>query len=83
MMGTDNCPVETTGERYTAGDVLVVFFSVLMAGFNLTQLGPSMEKIVAGKQAGARIFSVIDREPEIKNAPNAIRLEKIVGKIKF
>ena len=67
MKGAENCPLDLIDERYTAGDVLVVFFSVLMAGFNLTQLGPSMEKIAQGKNAAARIFGILDREPEIKS----------------
>jgi ATP-binding cassette subfamily B (MDR/TAP) protein 1 len=57
-----------SGRKYTAGDVLVVFFSVLMAGFNLTQLTPSLKKIAEGRQAAARIYQIIDREPLIKNS---------------
>lgn len=34
-----------SGQTYTAGDVLVVFFSILMAGFNFSQLTPSLKKI--------------------------------------
>jgi hypothetical protein len=43
-------------QKYTGGDVLVIFFSILMAGFNLSQLTPSMKKIAEGRQAAARIF---------------------------
>jgi hypothetical protein len=43
-----------------------------MAGFNLSQLTPSMKKIAEGRQAAARIFEIIDRDPLIKNSPNAI-----------
>jgi hypothetical protein len=31
-----------TGQKYTAGDVLVVFFSILMSGFNFSQLTPAL-----------------------------------------
>lgn len=34
-----------SGQKYTAGDVLIVFFSILMAGFNFSQLTPSLKKI--------------------------------------
>ena len=61
----------------------MVFFSVLMAGFNLTQLGPSLEKIAQGKNAAARIFSILDREPEIKSPENPKKLDEIMGIIKF
>ena len=31
-----------SGQKYTAGDVLVIFFSILMAGFNFSQLTPAL-----------------------------------------
>lgn len=66
--GSDSCPPRLNGgEKYTAGDVLIVFFSILMAGFNLSQLTPSLEKIAKGKTAAARIYKIIDREPLIKS----------------
>lgn len=83
VIGADNCILNDDMKRYTAGDVLVVFFSVLMAGFNLTQLGPSMEKIAQGKNAAARIFGILDREPEIRSPENPRKLDEIMGIIKF
>jgi hypothetical protein len=43
--GTSSCPPNISGQTYTAGDVLVIFFSILMAGFNLSQVTPAMKKI--------------------------------------
>jgi hypothetical protein len=43
--GSGTCDPEISGQAYTAGDVLVIFFSILMAGFNLSQLTPAMKKI--------------------------------------
>ena len=43
--GNSNCSSRVSGQNYSAGDVLVIFFSILMAGFNLSQLTPSMKKI--------------------------------------
>jgi hypothetical protein len=54
--GTESCSPSISKQNYTAGDVLVVFFSILMAGFNLSQLTPSMKKIGEGRQAAARIY---------------------------
>jgi len=51
----------SSGQTYTAGDVLVVFFSILMAGFNFSQMTPALKKIAEGRQAAARIFTIIDR----------------------
>ena len=68
---------------YTAGDVLIVFFSVIIAGFNTTQLSPAMKAIAKGRQAAARIFKIIDREPLIFNPPDAKIPEKLRGNIEF
>ena len=74
ILNTSNCPSDISRQKYTAGDVLVVFFSVVMAGFNLSQLTPAFKKIVEGQQAAARIYHIIDREPLIKNPVNGIRI---------
>lgn len=50
-----------SGQKYTAGTVLIVFFSILMAGFNFSQLTPALKKIAEGRQAAARIYQIIDR----------------------
>ena len=84
ILGADNCPKEFhPDDGYTAGAVMTIFFSLLMAGFNMNQLGPSLKSMTLGRQAAARIFPIIDREPEIRNSPNAIKPNQIVGKIEF
>ena len=83
VIGAENCPLHIIVNRYTPGDVLVVFFSVLIAGWYLTQVGPSLEKITQGRNAASRIFAILDREPQIQNIPDAKKLEKVKGKIKF
>lgn len=83
ILSTNDCPYSVSKQNYTAGDVLVIFFSVVMAGFNLSQLTPAFEKIASGRQAAARIFAIIDREPLIKNPENGIKIENLKGKIKF
>jgi hypothetical protein len=45
ILNTENCPKSISKQTYTAGSVLVVFFSVLMSGFNLSQLTPAFKKI--------------------------------------
>jgi ABC-type multidrug transport system fused ATPase/permease subunit len=61
------------GNKYQAGDVLTIFFIVLIIGFNFTQLTPSLKKISEGKSAAARIFKIIDRNPLIISPANAIK----------
>lgn len=54
-----------------------------MAGFNFSQLTPSLKKIAEGRQSAARIFQIIDREPKIKNKANPIKPEVFKGVIKL
>lgn len=61
VIEASNCSRDVSNQDYSAGDVVVVFFSVVMGGFTLTQLTPSFKKITQGRQAGARIFQLIDR----------------------
>lgn len=81
--GSSNCPVSTSGKLYTAGDVITVFFAVLVGCFNLSQLSPALKKIGEGGQAAARIFSILDREPLIKNPENGLKPTDFIGVIRF
>lgn len=83
VLGTRDCPPEISKQTYTAGNVLVVFFSVVMGGFNLSQLTPAFKKIAEGRQAAARIFNVIDRQPMISNPTNGIKIPNLKGHIRF
>ena len=56
------CPASLHGGTpYNAADVLIVFFAILIAGFNFTQLTPAIKKIAEGRTAAFRIFKIIDR----------------------
>lgn len=81
VLQAENC--QAGGQIYTTGDVLVVFFSILMAGFNLGQLSPAFKKIAEGKQAAARIYQVIDRVPLISSPANPVKIENLKGNFKF
>ena len=62
IIGADNCPKQFhPDDGYTAGAVMTIFFSLLMAGFNMNQLGPALKSMTLGKQAAARIFPILDR----------------------
>jgi hypothetical protein len=43
--GDSSCPISITGGKYQGGDVLTIFFCIMIAGFNLSQLTPSLKKI--------------------------------------
>eukprot|EP00939_MAST-03C_sp_MAST-3C-sp1_P001093 g1093.t1 len=45
---------------YTGGDITLVFFSVLIGGFLLGQVGPSIQKFQKARAAAYSIFKTID-----------------------
>jgi hypothetical protein len=61
--GNSSCPPNISGQTYSSGDVIIIFFSIFLSGFNLTLVSPALKKIIAGKAAAARIFKIIDRVP--------------------
>lgn len=71
--GNSNCPTSVSGGLYKAGDVVTVFFAVLVGCFNLSQLSPALKKIGEGQQAAARIFEVLDRTPLITNPVDGLK----------
>jgi len=72
------------GHVYTVGDVLTVFFSVMMAAMFLGHLPPPLKAFAAAKQAGSNVFFVLDRKPKIiLNDPTKKIAEHIEGDIKF
>lgn len=58
---TERCPSWISRQDYTAGIVLTISFSVIIVGFNMSQLPPSLKKITEGRAAAGRIFAIIDR----------------------
>ena len=71
-------------DEMTAGDVLTVFFSVLMGAMNVGQAAPYVEAFMTAKAAAAKIFHVIDRIPEIDSASKEGKIPaKGAGNITF
>lgn len=82
--GSGICPAHLNGgSSYQAGDTLIIFFSILMAGFNLSQLTPSLKMISEGRVAAFRIFAIIDREPLIRSRENCIIPSTFNGVFRF
>jgi len=55
----------TTGEIYTAGDILIVFFGVLFGMFCIGMAAPNIKSISEGLVAGKMVYDIIDRVPSI------------------
>jgi len=77
-----NNPV--TDEAYTGGDVLTVFFSIVMAGFTFAQAAPAIKSFAIAKSAGAKAFKIIDRKTQINiDDDRGQKLASIEGNIEF
>lgn len=50
---------------YSPGKVILVMISMLIGGFALGQASPDFSYFVAGRAAGARLMTVINRQPQI------------------
>ena len=62
ILKDDYCPKELHPDGgYTAGAIITIIFSMLMAGFNMNQLRESLKSMTLGKQAAARIFPILIR----------------------
>ena len=51
--------------KYTPETLVVVFFSVLMGGFQIGQSAPYAEAVSTARGAASTIYSIIQRRPEI------------------
>lgn len=59
--GSNVCSDSVTGSRYTAGEIMIVFFAIFVGSYNFMQLVPSLQKIYSGMKAAYRLYKVIDR----------------------
>merc|ERR1719233_285283 len=74
----DNC------QRYNPKSLLVVFFSVLIGGFQIGQSAPYAEALATARSAAGKIFRIIDRVPQIDSSSNqGLKPKSLHGNIKF
>ena len=72
------------GRPYQGGDVLIVFFSIMFAGFSLSQASPAFKKFAQAKSAGGRAFKIIDRKSKISvEDDRGLKPDSIEGRIEF
>ncbi|KAF5834437.1 P-loop containing nucleoside triphosphate hydrolase protein [Dunaliella salina] len=65
---------------YTGGQVLQVFFAAMMGGFSLGQAAPVLSNFSKGRSAGAQLWAIIDRVPQIDaEDEGGLQLEKVFG----
>ncbi|EIW81035.1 ste6-like protein [Coniophora puteana RWD-64-598 SS2] len=67
-----------------AGQVLNVFFAILIGSISLAMLAPEMQAITQGRGAAAKLFATIERVPSIDSSnPSGLKPEKVIGEITF
>ncbi|EKM51815.1 uncharacterized protein PHACADRAFT_262171 [Phanerochaete carnosa HHB-10118-sp] len=65
-----------------AGDVVNVFFAILIGSFSLALLAPEMQAITHARGAAAKLYETIDRVPTIdSSSPAGLKPESCVGEI--
>ncbi|EGD76002.1 multidrug resistance protein [Salpingoeca rosetta] len=68
----------------TAGEVIIVFFSVIIGAMSLGQAAPNIKVMAAGRGAARAIFDVIDRPSEIDSLSEEGAVpSKLTGHIRF
>jgi len=69
---------------YKVGDVLTIFFSILMASFVPSQAAPCVKAFAIAKASGAKAFKIIDKKSLISiEDPRGIKPASIIGDIHF
>jgi len=67
----------------TLGTLVAVTQYVLVLGMPVRTFGFMINWFMRGLSGGTRIFSVLDTEPEIVDAPNAEALPQVAGHVRF
>ncbi|KAM9305687.1 bile salt export pump-like [Gastrophryne carolinensis] len=71
-------------EEYSPGNLLQVFFGVLVGALNLGQASPCLQAFASGRGAATNIFETIDKEPKIDcMSEDGYKLDKVKGEIEF
>jgi len=74
----------TTDAPYKVGDVLTVFFAVMMASFTPARVTPSFKAFAIAKANAAQAYKIIDRKSEISiNDPRGLKPTSVTGNISF
>uniref|UniRef100_UPI00358F3F7A ATP-dependent translocase ABCB1-like isoform X3 n=1 Tax=Myxine glutinosa TaxID=7769 RepID=UPI00358F3F7A len=73
-----------TTDNYTVGNILEVFFCVIIGAFSLGQATPNIEAFSNARGAAYAIFNIIDKEPTIDNFSKiGYKPQKLKGRVEF
>ncbi|XP_051818316.1 ATP-dependent translocase ABCB1 [Antechinus flavipes] len=70
--------------EYSIGQVLTVFFSILMGAYNIGKASPSIEAFANARGAAYEIFRIIDNNPTIDSySMNGHKPDNVKGNLEF
>ncbi|XP_036922022.1 ATP-dependent translocase ABCB1 isoform X2 [Sturnira hondurensis] len=70
--------------EYSIGEVLTVFFSVLIGAFSIGQTSPNIEAFANARGAAYEVFRIIDHKPNIDSySNNGHKPDNIKGNLEF
>ncbi|EGW07208.1 Multidrug resistance protein 1 [Cricetulus griseus] len=71
-------------KEYSIGQVLTVFFAVLIGAFSIGQASPNIEAFANARGAAYEIFNIIDNKPSIDSfSKNGYKPDNIKGNLEF
>ncbi|CAH7467323.1 ATP-dependent translocase ABCB1 [Phodopus roborovskii] len=71
-------------KEYSIGQVLTVFFAVLIGAFSVGQASPNIEAFANARGAAYEIFNIIDNKPSIDSfSTNGHKPDNIKGNLEF
>lgn len=71
------------GKPYTPQEVITVLIALITGYIGLIAALPNIQALMAAKQVGGEIFSVIDRVPRIRDSPNCVEKFSLNKYIEF
>lgn len=74
---------EVLAGRLTTGDLVAFIFYAFSISRSISQMSRLYTDINTAVGASDRIFELLDEVPEIKDAPNAVAVDKINGRVTF
>lgn len=73
-----------TSGKMTAGEILSVFFSIIIGAMSLGQAAPAVTAFTTGIGAAAKIYAVIERNPKIDNlSDEGLKPDTARGEVEF
>ncbi|XP_069502709.1 ATP-dependent translocase ABCB1-like [Ambystoma mexicanum] len=71
-------------DHYTIGNVIIIFFSVMMGSFTLGQTAPNLESVATSRVAAYQVFQVIKKHRLIdSSSKEGHKPDTLIGNVEF